>query len=451
MDNLVSLIPETSNLLDYKDRQCTVQVAYGKPTGTDYPIENAGFKQWASTLQTLNSINKQPVGKKQVTGVSRLAELEIYSRDAAEDLGAVWFCGQTALACTQDDDGTVTGVVAGKEDGELTKFEAAKAVILASGDFGANADMVFELCSECGEYAERHGIPRESLLGLTDCDGSGHRIGCWCGGAIEAHPRPVAGSAPDVGFGPIGSTPCLWMNCQGKRFMNEECSALLLPQSLRQPISETGVGSNIAIMDKKYMDYIQQCGIDHGSPNWGFQEGIDRFITEMQATPVNGAIRVTTIVIMSYDEMQNEMLSYDIFVGDTAEEALKNAGMSGDELQTALETITSYNGLCAQGNDTQFCKRSSLMIPIDEAPFYVAVQPTTALYGPGLNTLAGLCVTGDYQVLSMDKTGIIPRLYAVGNTMGERYGNSYNCPSAGNNMGNALTSGRVAGKHAAKN
>ena len=44
---------------------------------------------------------------------------------------------------------------------------------------------------------------------------------------------------------------------------------------------------------------------------------------------------------------------------------------------------------------------------------------------------------------------MIKGLYAVGNTMGERYGNVYNCPLAGNNMGNAMTSGRVAGKHAA--
>ena len=50
-------------------------------------------------------------------------------------------------------------------------------------------------------------------------------------------------------------------------------------------------------------------------------------------------------------------------------------------------------------------------------------------------------------------SGTIPTIanarHAVGNTMGERYGNAYNCPSAGNNMGNAMTSGRVAGKHAA--
>lgn len=450
MDNLASLVPETSNLLDYAGKQCTVQVAYGKTTGADYPLQNAGFKQWASTLQTLNSTNEQPVGKNQVTGVTRLAELEIYSRDAAEDLGAEWFTGQSALVCTQEEDGTVTGLIAENGKGEYTKFEATKAVILATGDFGANSDMVYQLCSECGEYAERNGVPRESLLGMTDCDGSGHKIGCWSGGAIEAHPRPVAGSAPEIGFGPFGSTPCLWMNCQGKRFMNEECSALLLPQSIKQPISETGVMGNIAIMDSKYLQSVQLCGIDHGSPNWGFQEGMDRFAEQMQASPVDGAIRVTTIVIASYSEEQNEMLSYDVYVGNTIEEALQNAGMSGEELQTALDTIQSYNELCAQGQDAQFGKSPAMMIPINEGPFYVAIQPTSTLYGPGLNTLAGLCVTGDYQVLTMDKTKIIPRLYAVGNTMGERYGNSYACPSAGNNMGNALTSGRVAGKHAAK-
>lgn len=93
--------------------------------------------------------------------------------------------------------------------------------------------------------------------------------------------------------------------------------------------------------------------------------------------------------------------------------------------------------------------RQALLLTIDEAPFLVAAQGTTRCYGPGLNTLAGLCVNRYYQVLNANKDAVIPGLYAVGNTMGERYGNSYTGPSAGNNMGNAMTSGRVAGKHAA--
>ena len=139
----------------------------------------------------------------------------------------------------------------------------------------------------------------------------------------------------------------------------------------------------------------------------------------------------------------------EIFVGATLEDALKNAGLEGKALENAKTSVERYNELCAAGKDTDFGKPENLLIPIDEGPFFIATQGTNRLYGPGLNTLAGLCVNGDYQVLTASKSEVIKGLYAVGNTMGERYGNAYNCPSAGNNMGNAMTSGRVAGKHAA--
>ncbi len=239
MDNLASLIPETSNVFDRDGGQCIVQIAYDKPSGADYPVEVSGYKMWASTVQTVGTKNEQPVGKKQKTGISRLAEIEEYCRDAAEDLGAEWFCGHTAARCVQDSDGAVTGIIAEDADGKYVKFEAAKGVILATGDFGGNTDMVWELCSECAENAERHGVDRGELMGMTDCDGSGHKIGCWAGGAIESHPRPVAGDAPSISFGPWGSTPCLWMNCNGERFMNESFAGLVLAQSARQPINRT--------------------------------------------------------------------------------------------------------------------------------------------------------------------------------------------------------------------
>ena len=273
MDNLASLIPDTSDVFDYEGGQCIVQIAYDKPSGADYPVEVSGYKMWASTVQTVGTKNEQPVGKKQKTGISRLAEIEEYCRDAAEDLGAEWFCGQTAARCVQDADGAVKGIIAEDADGNYVKFEAAKGVILATGDFGGNTDMVWELCSECAENAERHGVDRAELMGMTDCDGSGHKIGCWAGGAIESHPRPVAGDAPSISFGPWGSTPCLWMNCNGQRFMNESFAGLVLAQSCRQPINlEAKMVGNFAIMDSKYMSYIQVGGLDHGAPNWGFPE-----------------------------------------------------------------------------------------------------------------------------------------------------------------------------------
>ena len=216
--------------------------------------------------------------------MSRLTEIETYCRDAAEDLGAEWHCGMTAVRCLSDDSGAVTGVIAEDADGNYVQFNAAKGVILATGDFGANTDMVWELCSECAENAMRHGVDREMLTGMTDCDGSGHKMGCWAGGAIESHPRPVAGDAPSISFGPWGSTPCLWLNCKGERFMNESFAGLVLAQSVRQPINPEGaMQGNFAIMDKKHMDYIKAGGLDHGAPNWGFPEGIEEYQAQMDA------------------------------------------------------------------------------------------------------------------------------------------------------------------------
>lgn len=448
MDNLASLVPETSNVFDYAGNECIVQIAYEKPSGADYPVEIAGYKMWASTVQTVGTMNAEPVGKKGLTEVSRLTELETYSRDAAEDLGAEWFCGHSALVCTQDADGAVTGVIAESSDGSKVKLEAAKGVILATGDFGANYDMVWELCSECGELAERNGVARESLIGMTDCDGSGHKIGCWAGGMIEGHPRPVAGDAPSISFGPWGSTPCLWMNCLGERYMNESFAGLVLAMSIRQPISSEGMVGNFAIMDSKYMQYIQAGGLDHGAPNWGFPEGVETFKEAMEAlSPADKEASIPGLEIAN----RNMSLPGTVYIGETLEEALTNAGMSGEALENALATVEHYNELCATGVDSQFGKPANNMIAIDEGPFYVAPQSTDRLYGPGLNTLAGLVVNGNFQVKTMDRKNVIPGLYAVGNVSGERYGNAYNCPSAGNNMGHSMTSGRVAGKHAAAN
>lgn len=446
MNNLVSLIPETSNLLDRDGGECIVQTAYGKPDGSAYPIEIEGYRMWASTLQTIGTQNATPVGKKQLTGISRLTEIETYCRDAAEDLGAEWFCGYSATVCTQDADGKVTGVIAADANGAYVQFDAAKAVILATGDFGANPDMVWELCSECGELAERNGIDRSTLIGMTDCDGTGHKIGCWAGGAIEGHPRPVAGDAPSISFGPWGSAPCLWMNCQGNRFMNESFASLVLACSVRQPIATEGMIGNFAIMDSKYMQYLQLAGLDHGAPNWGFPEGIANFQVAMEALdPAQKQGEVPGL------EIANKSFAIPgvVYVGNTIEEVLTNAGLSGEALTQATETIARYNEFCATGVDTEFCKSAEMLLPIDTAPFYIAAQATNRLYGPGLNTLAGLVTNGDYQVLTMDRSKVVPGLYAVGNTMGQRYGNQYTTPSAGNNMGNAMTSGRMAGKHAA--
>ncbi len=448
MDNLASLVPETSTVFDYEGGdggQCIVQIGYDKPDGSYYPVESEGYKMWASTFQSIGTINEEPVGKAGLTDVSRLTELETYCRDEAEDLGAEWFCSTEAVVLTQDDSGKVTGMIGQDADGNYIEFAANKGVILATGDFGGNVDMVWELCSEVGEYAERIGIPRESVGGMTDCTGYGQKMGCWAGGMIETHPRPIAVNCPNLGFGPWGTTPCLWLNCQGKRFMNESMAGLALTQCLHQPMPTTD-SCNFAIMDSKYMEYIQKAGLDHGAPNWGFPEGMEIFQENMEALdPAEGEGPVQGLEIAN----RTSPFVNTVYVGETAEDAMRNAGLADDVIEKALESLDHYNELCENGDDEDYCKNSETMIPIDEGPFYVALQNTSGIYNCGLNTITGLVVNGNMQVLNCKRDAVIEGLYAAGNCMGQRYGNTYNCPSAGNNMGSAMTTGRVAGKHCA--
>ena len=138
----------------------------------------------------------------------------------------------------------------------------------------------------------------------------------------------------------------------------------------------------------------------------------------------------------------------EIFVGATLEDALKNAGLEGEALENAKASVERYNELCAAGKDTDFGKPENLLIPIDEGPFFVATQGTNKLYGPGLNT-GGLVrerrLPGADRFEERGDQGSVCRGQHDGRALRQRY----NCPSAGNNMGNAMTSGRVAGKHAA--
>ena len=138
-----------------------------------------------------------------------------------------------------------------------------------------------------------------------------------------------------------------------------------------------------------------------------------------------------------------------VYIGETLEDALRNAGLSDEVIENTIASVERYNKLCEAGDDVDYCKSPKYLVPINEGPFYVSMQTTAGLYNCGLNTITGLVVNGNMQVLNADRSKVIPGLYAVGNCMGQRFGNAYSCPSAGNNMGNAMTTGRVAGKHAA--
>jgi hypothetical protein len=442
MDNMLSLVPSTSNALDFDNEQFIVQVAYGKPKGSDYPIEQGGYKSWATTMQTIGTTNPNPVDGR--TGLSRLTELETYVRLEAVKHGAKWFNGYEATVLVQNAAGDVTGMIAKGPDGKYTKFVSNKGVLLATGDFAGNAEMCWELLTEIPEWAERVGEPKEKVTGMSTSTGTGQKMGCWAGGFIEPHPRPTM-NIGGGGGGPWGTAPFLWLNANGMRFMNEAMTPAAYNETLRQPI---GVVSTVT--DSKWMQTVQLASIDHGSANWGYPKAFDTLKTQMDkvlGTGAKGAV-VQQVFIINVQMMKAGPGQMDstVFAANTLEELGGYLGYKGDALKNFLASIEAYNKLCADGKDSQFGKEAKLLLPIDTAPFYGVASQNSGSVSTGLVTLTGLVTNGNLQVLKKDRLTPIKGLYAAGNCLGQRYGNSYTTPSAGNSMGMAMTHGRVAGK-----
>lgn len=442
MDNMVSLVPSTSNIFDFDNEQCIVQIAYDKPDGSFYPVQQAGYKSWATTVQTIGTKNPTPVNGRE--GLSRLTEIETYVMLEAIKLGAKWYHEYEATVLVQDAEGNVTGAIAKGADGKYTKFLANKGVLLATGDFASNPDMCWQLLSEMAEWAERAGQTKDKVVGMSTSTGTGQKMGCWAGGFIEPHPRPTM-SMGGGGGGPWGTAPFLWLNAEGKRYMNEAMTAAAYIETLRQSI-----GPVCTITDSKWMQTVQLASIDHGAPNWGYPKAFVTLQEQMDAvygTAEKGAV-VQQVGIINVEMMKagGGFMDATVFAADTLEELAGYLGYKGDALTNLLASVKAYNELCKAGKDTQFGKDDQLMLSVDEPPYYGVVSQNTGTVSAGLVSLTGLVTNANLQVLKQDRFTPIKGLYAAGNCLGQRYGNAYSTPSAGNSMGMAMTHGRVAGK-----
>ncbi len=435
-DNFFSLIPSDNHLLSMGPKgELGLHIAYGREP-KDYPIVQAGYKTWVGDAMFWGPYNDQPADG--VGMFSNLSEAQSFSQKKAEELGAEWHFGTTAVVCEQNDTGEVTGVIAKQPDGSYARYKAAKGVILACGDFGQNSQMIWQLITEVAEWCERQGIEKDSVTTMTMNDGSGHKMGCWAGGYIEPGPRPTM-SMGGGGGGPWGTAPFLWLNAEGKRYMNEGITVGAFAASIRQPL-----GIIATVTDSKWLKTVQNASIDHGAPNYTRPQYYEDLVTDMAKVIDGGAegaiVRSCTIT---------ERMPSQVFGANDLETALKYAGYSDEVIPTCIESIKRYNELCAAGTDADFGKDALNMVPIDEPPYYVAPSSNTGTGTAGLVTLAGLMTNEDLVVIRPDYTEV-KNLYAVGNCLGQRYGNAYSTPTAGVSIGMAMTYGRLAGKNAVK-
>lgn len=309
-----------------------------------------------------------------------------------------------------DESGRVAGAVIRCFDGRTVKAVANKGVILATGDFLNNMDMMEQFCPRevrCGYTPEKTIYPGTDKNGEHLNVGDGHKMGVWAGarmqvdGCCMTHMEKQEVEA-------IGTDPCLWLDKTGARFMNEDCQACHMSQRLEGLPDKT----IFQIFDGSILEDLEWMPYGHHRVVNQTQEGLDA------AVEAGALLRADTL-----DELF--------------------AQLDGIDVETANRTVERYNQFCAAGCDDDFGKVSHRLFPVDTPPFYCVTWGGNV----SLVTLSGLESDEDCHVYREDGS-ILPGLYVCGNVQGNRWALEYAETALGLTHAMALTFGRIAAENA---
>lgn len=393
---------------------------------------HGGYRSWASSVFFAGPMQHDTVSD--LSALSRLDEIQQFSLLKSKELGAHWYYGQSLVKLQQDSSGAVTGAVAKTSDGSYVAYNAKFGVILCTGDYGADKDMVWGLNTQAAEQAARAGASAADIANDAARTGMGIKAACWAGATVQAGPRGSL-NLGGGGGGPWGLAPFLWVDSDGKRFMNEAATPLALEGTLTQ-----AAGTVATICDAGWADTCKAALLDAGMPLLGRAAYLDELVSDM------GSIRTGSAdggQCRSCASVLRERTT--VYAAATLDELCGLLGYRDEKRKNLLDTIARYNVLCDKGTDTDFGKDAALMKPVSTAPFFGTITENKRYATVGLVTLAGLSCDGDLRVLNK-KGEVIKGLYAAGNCLGGRFGVSYAAPFPGLSVGMAITYGRLAGR-----
>ena len=116
-----------------------------------------------------------------------------------------------------DNAGRVEGVIVEDENGDYKKITASKAVLLATGDYASNAEMMSYYVPWSDRFMSI--FPNVDAKGEKTNTGDGQQMGMWIGAKMEDGPH--APMTHHLG-GPLGMDAFLLVDINGERFMNED-------------------------------------------------------------------------------------------------------------------------------------------------------------------------------------------------------------------------------------
>ena len=315
--------------------------------------------------------------------------------EEAEKNGVEILTETPALSLIQDENGAIVGVNA--EDHGAAVTVNAKAVVIATGGYGWNEELRAEYAPDAADVwpVTSPGSTGDGLLMGMDVGADTVFKGGFIGWKVVS---PSYGHTTAVGA-PIYGAANLIVNTNGDRFGDESLDYPFLYDEMQADGSDTFYFI-FDSGDKETKDLVNNVSDTVNNLELGVEAGV-------------------------------------AFKADTLEELAEASGLAD-----LAETVDAYNAAIEAGEDTEFGRDTSTMIPIKNGPFY-ALQCKKAILGTfgGLNTN----ITG--EVVNADEEAI-PGLYAAGEVAnGELFPKRY--PSSGMALGEAVLFGREAGRSAA--
>ncbi|MEE0706631.1 MAG: FAD-dependent oxidoreductase [Adlercreutzia sp.] len=323
-----------------------------------------------------------------------------------------------------DNKGRVTGVIASKMDGSgYTKF-TGKYIVLATGDYSMDKEMLACYCPEVlsivgYDQAEVDYNTSFNMGGIYG--GDGQKMGLWIGAAWQkAAAAPMYQGGWGGGHEPLGFHWGLNVNKNAERYQREDVSA---PYTAHHLMSQPDMMA-YGIWTKNYPQAI----IDRGQEWYLF--GSDYTLPAKTAEEM----------IAIWDAGAEEGSYYK---AETLEELAAQLDLDVNKLK---ETVAHYNELVKVGEDTDFYKDPTYLIEIEETgPYYAAMNTCTFM-----TIMGGLRTSADMEVCDENDTPI-PGLFNVGCMVGDMYANEYNFAIPGNSYGiNCLTFGYTLGHQLAE-
>lgn len=258
---------------------------------------------------------------------------------------------------------------------------AAKAVIIATGGFGANPEMVVKYKAELEGFGTTNhkGATGDAFAWIEKFDGALTQMD-----EIQTHPTVVPGNGLMITEAVRGNG-AIMVNREGKRFCSEMATRDVMSKAI---LNQTGKTAYLV-----------------------FDMGVRKSLKAIEGYVKQGLLTE----------------------GETPEALAEKLGIPASDFAA---TIAGYNAIQASGNDAEFGRKASEMPrDLSEGPYY-AVEVGPAIH----HTMGGIQITPNAEILN--KNGkVIPGLYAAGEVTGGVHGGNR---LGGNAVADICVYGKIA-------